>query len=219
MNPIAKKLLIKPGTHWLFINAPEDYLAYLEPLPEGVVTSFESTDKCDGVQLFVKNSAELTQALKDIHPILLPDTIVWFTYPKKNTAIPTDLEMMGSWDVAAQYKLKPVTSAAINDTWTALRFKPIGLVKESDSRNAAIKTNDYAQYIDVDNKQVTLPQDMLDALKDHPSELAYLSSLAYSHKKEYVVWILSARQEKTRLARVEKMVEMLQQKKKNPSEK
>ena len=70
MSPLAKKLLIKPGHSWLFFNAPANYLAALEPLPEGVTTSFEAKGTFDGVQLFVKNSHELSESLKVVAPVL-----------------------------------------------------------------------------------------------------------------------------------------------------
>lgn len=219
MNPIAKKLLIKPGTNWLFINAPEDYLAYIDPLPENVHVSFESSDKVDGLQLFVKNKAELAAELKSIQSALKPDTILWITYPKKNTKIPTDLAMMDSWDEVKQYGLDTVASAAINDTWTALRFRPKDLVKTSPAKLSEIAKSDFSEYIDVVNKKVTLPSDVLEALKEAPQALDTFTRLAWSHQKEYAVWILGAKQEKTRVSRVEKMVEMLVNGKKNPSEK
>ncbi len=220
MNPVAKKLQIKPNSYWLFLNAPEDYLAYIDPLPDGVQTSFETGGPCDGVQLFVKNSGELAQVLTSVQPALKPETIIWITFPKKNTAIPTDLEMMSSWTEAGKYNLRPVSSVAINQTWTALRFKPEQQVKLAPFRNSEMRSkNQFSEYIDVDKKTVTLPPEALEALQAAPAALGYFNDLAYSHKKEYVVWILEAKQEKTKLARLEKMVEMLLDKKKNPSAK
>jgi len=49
--------------------------------------------------------------------------------------------------------------------------------------------------------------------------MAFYQGLSYSNKKEYVAWILSAKQEKTRSERLIKMVEKLSEGKKNPSEK
>lgn len=217
MNTIAKKLQIKPDSHWLLINAPKDYLAVIEPLPDNVRISFQMAGNCNGVQLFVKNSIELVQMLKDVEPVLKPETVIWIIFPKKNTAIPTDLEMMSSWAEAGKYNLRPVASAAINQTWTALRFKPEQEVKLAPFRNSEIRNNNqFSAYIDVDKKIVTLPPDVLEALQAAPSALGYFNDLAYSHKKEYVVWILEAKQEKTKLARLKKMVEMLLDKKKNP---
>jgi len=219
ISPVAKKLLIKPGKNWLFYNAPEDYLAVLEPLPEGAAAKFSTGGEFDGVQLFVKNSGELIDSLKTIMPILKPDTVFWVTYPKKSSGITSDLEMMSSWDELDRYGYNGVAAAAINDIWTALRFRPKGQSKVSDSCNEEIKKNDYANYIDVDNKQIKLPGEMQQVLANEPVAMEFYQKLSYSNKKEYVVWILSAKQEKTKNERLVKLVEKLSEGKKNPSEK
>lgn len=219
ISPVAKKLLIKPGKRWLFYNAPEDYLAVLEPLPKGVAAIFSAGGDFDGVQLFVKNSGELIKSLKIIMPILKPDTVFWITYPKKSSGIPSDLEMMSSWDELGRYGYNGVAAAAINEIWTALRFRPKGQSKVSDSCNEEIKKNDYANYIDADNKQIKLPGEMQEVLTPAPAAMGFYQQLSYSNKKEYVVWILSAKQEKTKNERLVKLVEKLSEGKKNPSEK
>ena len=219
MSPLAKKLLIKPGQTWLILNAPESYLTTLEPLPEMVNLIFDIAGPADGMQLFVKNNNELAQSLLRVKTILKPQTVVWIVYPKKNSGIHTDLEMMGSWDVLKPYGLRPVASAAINDVWTSLRIRQEHLVKQSDFSKASIQKNDYSAYIDTEKKQVNLPPDVESVLRTAPAAYAVYESLAWSNKKEYVVWILSARQEQTRKSRISKMVEMLLAGKKNPSAK
>jgi hypothetical protein len=219
MNILAKKLQIKPGKRWVFFNAPENYLVSLEPLPEGVIATYEPKGEMDGVQLFVRNSTELASSLKVIVPLLKADTILWITYPKKSSGIKSDLEMMSSWNEPAKYGLRGVAVAAVNETWTALRFRPDGQSKISDIGNDKIKQNEYAAYINVDHKVVTLPPDLKDILQQTPEALAFYQQLSYSNKKEYVLWILTAKQEKTRNERLVKLVEKLLAKKKNPAEK
>ena len=219
MSSIAKKIFIKPGTRWLFYNAPANYLVVLEPLPDGVQAFFMPEADLNGVQLFVINQDELAESLSIIAPLLKPETVLWITYPKKSSGINSDLAMMGNWDEAGKYGLRIVASAAIDDTWTALRFKPEGLSKLSDTRNDEIRKNEYAAFIDVDNKQVILPNEVKEVLAESANAMAFYQSLSYSNKKEYVIWILSAKQEKTKLERLEKMVEKLIEGKKNPSEK
>ncbi|MEO3403186.1 YdeI/OmpD-associated family protein [Mucilaginibacter sp. CAU 1740] len=219
MNALAKKLQVKVNSRWLILNAPTGYPDSLSPLPDGTELVFNTVSAFNGVQLFVTTSTQLADELKALSPLLKPDSVFWIIYPKKNWGIQTDLEMMGSWDTPAQYGLRPVASAAINDVWTALRFKPVEAVKVSEGRNEAVKSNEFGAYIDVDNKIVTLPDNIKEALEQYPETLNYFQSLAYSHKKEYVLWILTAKQEKTRQDRLVKMVEMLQNKKKNPSDK
>ncbi|MCQ6957905.1 YdeI/OmpD-associated family protein [Mucilaginibacter aquariorum] len=219
-SPLAKKLLIKPGQRWLVMNAPEDYLATLEPIPDDVTIKFDISGSIDGVQVFVKNSGELAQALDQLKPVLTDDTIFWIVYPRKNSGIDSDLSMMNSWPEAEQHGLRPVAAVAINNIWSSLRFRPEHLVKKSSTSKEAIrKENDYSAYIDVDKKQITLPPYLHEALAAAPVAMATYKKLAWSHRKEYVVWILSAKQEETRINRITKMVDMLLAGKKNPSDK
>lgn len=219
MNPIAKKLQIKSNSRWLLFNAPANYPDSLTPLPDNVELVFNTEGTFNGIQLFVTTSAELTTDLQIITALLKTDTIFWIIYPKKSSGIPSDLEMMSSWNSPTQYGLRPVASAAINEVWTALRFRPIEQVKVSDGRKEAVRANEYAEFIDVDNKTVTLPDYIKTELEQHPGVLDWFQQLAYSHKKEYVLWILTAKQEKTRQDRLAKMVTMLLSKKKNPGDK
>lgn len=219
LNPLAKKLQIKSGKHWLLFNAPDNYLASLEPLPEGTTISHNANGSFDGVQLFVKNSTELTENLKIVAPILRPDTILWVIYPKKSSGIGSDLEMMRSWDEMDQYNLGGVAAAAVDEIWTALRFRPKELTKTSDTCNSEIKQNEYNAYIDVDNKIVRLPDEIKNVLQKNSQALANYEKLSYSNRKEYVLWILTAKQEKTREERLLKLVEKLEAGRKNPSEK
>ncbi|TSD66210.1 YdeI/OmpD-associated family protein [Inquilinus sp. KBS0705] len=220
MTPLAKKLLIKPGQRWLMLHAPESFLASLEPLPNGVSFSYHTVGSFNGVLLFVKNSKEFALGLTELKSILTDDTIFWVIYPKQNKGIETDLNMMSGWEQSKAHGLRPVAAVAVNDVWTTLRFRPEKLVKHSDSSVESIKKqNDYSAYINPEKKQVTLPDDVAAALSTAPTAMAAYQSLAWSNRKEYIVWILDAKQEKTRTDRMAKMVDKLLAGKKNPSEK
>jgi hypothetical protein len=146
MNALAKKLLMKTDSRWLLYNAPANYLDLLIPLPEGATTSFAIDGDFNGIQLFVKNSGELTDNLPVIASVLKPDTIFWIIYPKKSSNIPSDLEMMSSWDELEKYGLNGVAAAAVDATWTALRFRPIDKTKISDTRNEEIQKNAWVSW-------------------------------------------------------------------------
>ena len=126
---------------------------------------------------------------------------------------------MKSWKDLEIYNLAPCASAAVNETWTGLRLKLATEVKHSGVGNEQIKSNKFGEYIDPDKKTVKIPEDLAMVLSDHPTALNFFNDLAYSHKKEYVLWILTAKQEKTRQQRIEKALDMLVKKKKNPSAK
>lgn len=58
-------------------------------------------------------------------------------------------------------------------------------------------------------KVVDVPADLQELLNQNPKAKAVFDNFAYSHKKEYVEWITQAKREETRLARLQKTIEML----------
>lgn len=218
-SKLAKKLRIKPAHRVLLVNAPDNYTELLTPLPREVQITDKSEGTFDVVQLFVLNSEELERDLKWLQDHLRPDTILWITYPKKSSGIESDLEMMQSWNETSKYGLSGVAAAAINEIWTALRFRPSSQVKRSEVCNSEIENNALGQYIDVKNRIVTLPAELQSAMQDQGSSIAFFDSLSYTNKKEYVSWVMTTKQEKTKSDRIQKMVEKLLAGKKNPSEK
>lgn len=215
-NDLLKKLYFKPGFKVLLDNAPENIVAILGDTSSIFIVQ-DDLALCKGILIFVKNSAELVKVLQQ-YGSKLKDQICWIAYPKKKSGIPTDLKME-KWAALEQYQLSPCASAAIDDTWTGIRIKPAGQIKASGVGNSEIKTNDFAEFIDVINKKVTAPADLRILFLQYPETSAFFQTLAYSHQKEYVLWILSAKQEKTRTSRLLKTIEWLQVGKKNPTEK
>lgn len=218
MSTLVKKLLIRPGAKWLFFNAPAEVLEAAQPLPQGATITTEIDGNYEGILLFIKSKAELLADLKNIAPLLTSTTIFWISYPKKSSGMQSDLKM-GEWDELAAYNLQGVASMAVNDVWAGSRFRPVGQAKLSGMANEQIQNNEYAQYIDVVNKIITLPPDLKNLLQQQPAALSNYEALSYSNRKEYVLWILTAKQEKTRSERLTKSVEKLLAGKKNPSEK
>jgi hypothetical protein len=218
-SKLAKKLQIKPAHRILLVNAPVNYEELLGPLPKEAQAFKQADGTFDVVQLFVMNSEELQRDLAWLRDHLRTDTILWITYPKKSSGIESDLEMMQSWDETSKYGLSGVAAAAINETWTALRFRPSSQVKRSEVCNSEIENNALGQYIDVKNRVVRLPPELQSSMQAQPASIAFFDRLSYTNKKEYVSWLLTAKQEKTKTDRIQKIVEKLLAGKKNPAEK
>ncbi len=73
----------------------------------------------------------------------------------------------------------------------------------------AIQNSELNQFIDTKNRVIILPEDVKQRLEKEQVAFKKYQKLAYSHQKEYSVWILTAKQEKTRTGRVFKMIEKL----------
>ena len=218
MMSLPQKLQIKPGKKWLIYNPPAGYLASLSPLPEGVICTQSPIGKFDGIQLFAKYKTELSTSLEVVIPLLRPDTIFWVTYPKRASGIQSDLKME-SWDELNAIGLQGVASISVDKTWAGSRFRPRGQSKISGTAKRDIRKNEFAAFIDVDKKIVTLPPDILRLLQQNQMAFNFYEQLSYSNKKEYLLWILTAKQEQTRIDRMARMIKKLTAAKKNPAEK
>jgi len=218
-NHFLKKLQIKTGFNVSIVNAPANAATIFVDIPAEVEINYETKQNSDAYLLFAITKADLFTALEAIKNSINDKTVVWIFYPKAKTALAADLNLMQSWKDLSTYNLAPCGSVAVDEIWTGLRIKPESSQKRSGVGNAEIASNEYGKYIDVANKVVTLPEDLKTALSAHPTALAFYEKLAYSHRKEYVLWIVTAKQEKTRLDRIQKMMEKLLARKKNPSEK
>ena len=65
--------------------------------------------------------------------------------------------------------------------------------------------------LDTEERRITVPDDFLRAMDGQPQARQIFDRLSYSHQKEYVNWILSAKQTETRQRRIDKAIVMLSQ--------
>jgi hypothetical protein len=127
----AKKLRLAPGHVVAILNAPPGYLATLSPGPADIMTELTASRPYDVVQLFVNSTEELRRLGPDAIRAVKPEGLLWITYPKGGkTRGVTDLPATPWWtqrDVLGELTsvtgYKPVAFVAIDDNYTALRFK------------------------------------------------------------------------------------------------
>lgn len=126
---LTKKLLLKPGYRMLLLNAPEGYAQRLEPLPEGATLHTTPDGAYDWVQLFVFSKADADRHTPTAIKAVKPGGLLWMTYPKKTSTIKTDINRDSGWDAINKAGWLGVTQIAIDDTWSALRFRPESEIK------------------------------------------------------------------------------------------
>lgn len=63
--------------------------------------------------------------------------------------------------------------------------------------------------LDETPREVDVPDDLAAALRDNPSAAEAFEKLAYSHRKEYAVWVAGAKRPETRQRRVTQTIERL----------
>lgn len=72
---------------------------------------------------------------------------------------------------------------------------------------------------DLEERVVEVPEELEELFQANPEARELYDKLSYTHRKEYVQWINDAKRPETRANRLGKTIEMLLNKKKNPSDK
>ncbi len=67
---------------------------------------------------------------------------------------------------------------------------------------------------DEEERSVEIPEDFADAMKNYKNALSNFEALSFTAQKEYVSWIISAKRPETRLNRIRKAAELLEEGKK-----
>ena len=131
LSPMAKKLRCTQGLQVAVLNSPEGFAAQLQPGPAAVTQQLEPGQTYDAVLLFVHDADELRRLGPPAIRAVKPNALLWITCPKGGkTRGATDLPATPWWmqsdvlgDITSERGFKPVAFVAVDEHWTALRFK------------------------------------------------------------------------------------------------
>lgn len=206
---LAKKLKMQGGQRIFILNAPEDYLERITPFPEPTEVDVKPEGKYDVVHLFVRSIAELEQHAKVAIAAVKPDTFFWISYPKKSSKLKTDLNRDCGWEPLTSAGYEGIALISVDDTWSAMRFRPSEQVNSSSPRRDPAARAAGARGKEFQDRTIEVPVDLQQLLRDNPEAQAFFDGLSYTYRKEYVRWITDAKREETRNNRLEKTIEKL----------
>jgi Bacteriocin-protection, YdeI or OmpD-Associated len=202
---LEKKLLITDAKKVAVINAPIR-LGQVDRKKDGPV---------DVLLVFVKDKEDISMSVDQAISSLGPKGVLWFAYPKKSSGIKTDISRDSGWTPLAKNKFVPVTQVAIDETWSALRFKPVDQIPKL-TRKTAIGQRPSKHAL---KRTLELPTDFQQLLSKRKKAGEFFQSLSFTNRKEYVVWLASAKKPETKQKRLKDAIEKLLSEKRNPSEK
>lgn len=199
---------MRPGQRLRLINAPADFLQLLGPLPEGVHKT--SRGSAEQWHCFVKNRQQLQQTWPKIWKQLRPGDLIWLFYPKRESGMQTDLTRDNGWEImdANRAELQWNSLISLNETWSGAGYRRA----EAGNQPAVTIKKQELPWIDRANRIVILPPAMAAILKKHPRQAALFEKMAFSHKREYVEWIMDAKKEETQQRRLVQFIEKLKEK-------
>ena len=121
-TPLAKKLGFKEGSRIRISKAPDNYLALVSPRPENVQISKAFRKDIDIWHFFTRSSVELSTQLPRQLKAIRQNGMIWVSWPKKASKVPTDVTEDVIRKVALPLGLVDVKVCAVDDTWSGLKL-------------------------------------------------------------------------------------------------
>jgi hypothetical protein len=119
---LVDKLGIKAGASIAIINPPSGYERTLGTLPRVSRKSPPGTGPLDFVQFFTREKRELERRFPALARALAPAGMLWISWPKKSSGVPTDLTEDVIRAIGLSRGLVDVKVAAVDDVWSGLKF-------------------------------------------------------------------------------------------------
>lgn len=177
------------------------------------VTPLLKVRKIDFALVFAISHKQLKDILRDVVPALHENAKLWVAYPKVSSKIVSDLTRDCHWECISQLGFEGIRLIAVDNIWSAMRFKKIETVRRIPSI-----TNEITG-VDIENRTITTPAELEVLFNKNQPAKAFFETLSFTNKKEYITWITGAKREETKLARLEATIDKLTYLKRNPSEK
>ena len=111
---VPEKLGHAPGLRVLVEGVPDALKLGIETVAEG---------PHDLMLFFVRSAGEVAAVAGRLDKLYRDGAKLWFAYPKKSGSIRADITRDNGWEALAALDFLPVTQVALDDDWSALRFR------------------------------------------------------------------------------------------------
>ena len=122
-TPLAKKLGIAEGSRLFLSGAPHHYLnLFGGRLPDRAEIVSKLDARTDIAHVFETDRARLAKMLGAARRKLKPDGMIWVSWPKKASKVPTDITEDTIREVALPMGLVDVKVCAVDEVWSGLKL-------------------------------------------------------------------------------------------------
>lgn len=119
-TPLVKKLGLKPGMRVAFVSAPDHYDTLLADKPDGL--KHKAADNIDFTHAFFIERSDFEDALPGLLKAMAKDGMIWISWPKKASKVPTSMTEDVVREVALPLGLVDVKVCAVDDVWSGLKL-------------------------------------------------------------------------------------------------
>ena len=121
-TPLGRKLNLKAGMRVWWYGVPDS--VQQELAAEGLQLSLIDAPEApiDAAHIFVTARGELDAELHRLLPLLAPAGMIWVSWPKKASKVPTDITEDVIREICQPMGLVDVKVCAIDATWSGLKL-------------------------------------------------------------------------------------------------
>jgi hypothetical protein len=141
MDAVFKKLNYKGQPVVVCLNAPASFEPNLGSIAgeAQVVTDLVAVAEIEFMIAFVTRQEEIDGLVPRVAPRLKGDAVLWFCYPKGTSKRYTcNFNRDTGWQVLGPYGLEGVRQVAIDEDWTAMRFRKVDYIKTMTRKFSAL---------------------------------------------------------------------------------
>ncbi len=122
-TPLAKKLGIKSDSRILLVDVPAEARGQLrDRLRQCSLVKGPDDGPLDFVFLFAKSRLELERWLEPAAKALAPAGMLWIAWPKKSSAVATDLSGDDVRKHGLRVGLADIKVCSVTEVWSGLKF-------------------------------------------------------------------------------------------------
>lgn len=139
MKTLKQKLGLKDQKKILALNIPEELKDTIKQF--GLeIDSKAKKEKYDFILVFSYKAKEAEKLIFDAIKSVADNSHFWFCYPKGTSKkYKSEINRDSSWKLFAVHELEPVSQVAIDEDWSALRFRRTEEIKKMTRKTASAK--------------------------------------------------------------------------------
>lgn len=119
---LAKKLGIKGGFKIRLVNPPDYYFDLFVDMPQDIIVSNEKKTKKQLIHYFTKEAIDLHNNLIALRNEIEQNGMIWISWPKKASKMPTDITEDVIRNLALANGLVDVKVCAVDEIWSGLKL-------------------------------------------------------------------------------------------------
>ncbi len=132
MNAIFKKLNLKSQDPIFVINTPDSFKQEIDEIGDEttVKASLAGVKSISFFLGFVTKQKEVDELTSRVAPLMEGDGVLWFAYPKGTSKkYKCEFNRDNGWAELGKQGFEPVRMVAIDEDWSALRFRKVEHIK------------------------------------------------------------------------------------------